>query len=81
MPYGRDGNDKIGYNIDGDERIAKLNRLSEYYDEQGNKNRNYGHEVYDLGTGVIHYNGPYADKSEGRRAMDDEKMKHLEKTY
>ena len=74
MPYSDDGRDRIGYNKDGDGKVAKYSRLTDYYDKDGNKNDKHGHEILDVATGTIGYRGENADKEEFRREFDDKKF-------
>lgn len=75
MPYWdeTDTSNRLGYNKDGDDIISKYSRLNDYYDEEGNKNINHGHEVLDTATGTYGYRGENASKSEFRSDFDNAK--------
>lgn len=76
MPYWdeSDTNNRLGYNKDDDDRVSKYSRLNDYYDSDGNKNYNHGHEVLDVATGTYGYRGENASKSDFREDFDNLKF-------
>lgn len=69
-----DTNNRLGYNKDGDGRVSKYSRLNDYYDSNGNKSYNHGHEVLDTATGVYGHRGENASKSDFRKDFDNTKF-------
>ena len=70
-----DTTNRIGYNKDGDDKVAKVNRLTNYYDNAGNQQYNHGHEVLDTATGTYGYRGENnTDKAGFRRDFDNMKF-------
>lgn len=69
-----DTDNKLGYNKDDDGLVTKYSRLTNYYDENGGKNTNHGHEVLDTATGTMGYRGENASKSDFRTDFDSMKF-------